>query len=92
MIYYHLNFMGPINEKFIRENGEYWAAGRIDIYGVPDEPYGLEYSVPIMHVSDWNKLSLWLREYKTEELVSFNTIIEEYQKENTPIQWFSKCE
>lgn len=85
MIHYSLNWMGPINEKFIRENGIHWSAGRIDISG---EIYGMSYSVPVMHTGDWNKLSLWLREYQTEELVSFETIINEYEKFHTPIQWF----
>ena len=88
MIHYYLNLMGPINEKWLRENGTHWSAGRIDISGVPDEIYGTEYSVPIMHTGDWNKLSLWLREYQTEELVSFETIINEYEKYNSKIVWF----
>lgn len=93
MIHYSLNWCGPINEKFIRENGTHWSAGRIDISGLPDEIYGTEYSVPVMHTGDWNKLSLWLHTYQTEEVVSFETIINEYEKYHTPIQWFkSKCE
>lgn len=87
MIHYHINWMGPINTKWVRENGNHWAGGRIDISGT-DDPYGLEYGLPIMHMSDWNRLSEWLRTYTTEEVVSFETIINEYEKYNTPIQWF----
>lgn len=88
MIHYYLNLMGPINEKWLRENGTHWAAGRIDISDLPDEIYGMAYSVPVMHSADFFKLALWLREYQTEELVSFETIINEYEKYNGKIVWF----
>mgnify|MGYP001117803802 CR=1 FL=1 len=60
MITYSTNWMGPINEDWIAKHGDYWAAGRIDIYGVEGEHYPLEYSLPPMHVQDWNALSFFL--------------------------------
>ena len=31
MITYSINWMGPINKKWLDENGSHWAGGRIDI-------------------------------------------------------------
>lgn len=92
MVCYFLNYMGPINKFWIIENGDYWACGRIDVSGVPNEFFGLEYNVPIMHFDDWRKLASWLNDYDTEELTSFQDLISAYEKENAPIRWFKKEE
>jgi len=89
MITYSTNWMGPINLNWYRERGlleegsveptTYYSAGRIDIRGVPDEPWGLEYGVEPMHGEDWNALSDWLDDLTTEELVSYNALIEQFE-------------
>lgn len=88
MITYSVNWMGPINPDWIKKNGDYWAAGRIDIRGIPDDPYGDEYGLSAMHMEDWCKLRDWLVTYKTEEVVSYETLIESYEKDNPKIRWF----
>ena len=45
-----------------------YCCGRIDIYGSPDSLYNEEISVPVMSADSWNKLSLWLDGYYTEEI------------------------
>lgn len=89
MITYLTNWMGPINEDWLKEHGDHWAAGRIDIYGVPGEHYPIEYSLPPMHVEDWNKLSDWLDTLETEELWSFEDLIGNFQLiHDTKIRWW----
>lgn len=78
MITYSTNWMGPINSDWIKEHGDCWAAGRIDIYGVPDEPYPIEYSLPVMNSIDWEDFSKWLDDLETEELLSLEGILEKY--------------
>jgi len=91
MITYSTNWMGPINAKWIEEHGDCWAAGRIDIYGVPDEPYPIEYSLPPMHNEDWNDLSDWLYNLETEELLSFDALIALFELEvGNKIQWWKE--
>lgn len=89
MITYSTNWMGPINLNWYRERGllkegsveptNYYSAGRIDIRGVPDEPWGLEYGVTPMHGEDWNALSDYLDDLTTKELVPYNTLIEQFE-------------
>lgn len=88
LISYSTNWMGPIRKSWCDEHGDYWSGGRIDIRGVPDEPWGLEYGLPIMHTEDWNALSDWLDDLKTEELWSFDDIITQYEQQyNRKIRW-----
>jgi hypothetical protein len=56
----------------------HYAGGRIDIRGVPDEPYGLEYGLAVMHGEDWNALSEWLYGFESKELVSKDSLIEQF--------------
>ena len=66
----------------------YYAGGRIDIRGVPDEPWGLEYSLAVMHGEDWNALGEWLDNMQTEELWSYEKLIEHFQYYNkAEIRW-----
>ena len=60
-ISYSLNWMGPINKAWCEEHGNHWCIGRIDIRGVPDEPWGLEYHVKCMHEEDWANFDTFLR-------------------------------
>ena len=63
----------------VTEITTYYSAGRIDIRGVPDEPWGLEYSLPPMHGEDWNDFSDWLESFQTHELWEFDDIIKLYE-------------
>ena len=98
MITYSTNWMGPINLKWYRERGlleegsveptTYYSAGRIDIRGVPDEPWGLEYGVNPMHSEDWNKLQEWLDTVKSEELIPYDTLIQSFEEHyGKKIRW-----
>lgn len=60
----------------------YYAGGRIDIRGVPGDEYWNgwhEYSLPIMHGEDWNALGDYLWDLTTEELLPYNTLIEQFE-------------
>ena len=87
MIQYHTNWMGPINENWIAKHGNGWSAGRIDIYGVPDEPWGVEYGLPPMRTEDWNDFSDWLQDFETEELWELEDIIARYEETHRKIRW-----
>jgi len=97
MIQYSTNMMGPVSLDWYRERGltdesgqpkEYWAGGRIDIYGVPGEHYPIEYALPIMDGESWNIFSDWLDEYETKELVLFERIINTFEMETGhKIRW-----
>ena len=63
----------------VEEITEHWAGGRIDIRGVPNEPWGLEYGVAPMHGEDWNALGDYLEGLTTEELLSYNELIEQFE-------------
>ena len=65
--------------KWIEEHGDCWSAGRIDIRGVPDEPWGTEYSLPPMRTEDWNDFSDWLDDFETYDLWKFEDLIAQYQ-------------
>jgi len=82
---YFLNWMGPLNKRWIDDHGDDWAAGRIDVSGVPFEPYGVEYGVPVMARKDWRALSDFLRGLQTDRLYTREELFEAYGK---PINWF----
>ena len=60
----------------------YYAGGRIDIRGVPGDEYWNgwhEYSVAPMHGEDWNALGDYLWDLTTEELLPYDTLIEQFE-------------
>jgi len=59
--------MGPINLDWIKQHGDNWAGGRIDMYGDALGPYGDEVGVPIMDGESWKLLTKWLDTYVTED-------------------------
>jgi len=68
----------------------HYAGGRIDIRGVPDEPFGLEYSLPIMEARSWGRLSNWLENFSSEEVVPYEDLLSEFEKQTgQKIIWFS---
>jgi hypothetical protein len=90
MITYDTNWMGPINGEWIRKHGNTWAGGRIDIRGVPDEPYGLEYGLNIMQREDWGRFTAWLDDLETQELWTLQELLDTYERTNPPIRWFQE--
>lgn len=89
MISYSTNWMGPINAQWIRENGDHWAGGRIDISGT-SYTYGVEIGLPVMHQSDWNRFSDWLRTFETDTVWTITELTEEYEKTNPKITWWKR--
>lgn len=68
MIYYSTNWMGPINLKWLKDNGFDWRGGRIDVRGDNLGPYGEEIGVPVIDSDSWYKLQEWCHTYRTEEI------------------------
>ena len=91
MISYSTNWMGPINLYWYEERGLLeadgvtptiqYSAGRIDIRDDTKQGYDGwdEYSVAPMHSEDWNALSDYLLDLTTEELLSYNELIEQFE-------------
>lgn len=66
----------------------YYSGGRIDIRGVPDEPWGLEYGLSPMHGEDWNDFSGWLDDFKTYDLWTLDDLTVEYENvSGKKIRW-----
>ena len=60
----------------------HYAGGRIDIRGLDEEEYYNgwdEYAVAPMHGEDWNALGDYLWDLTTEELLPYNTLIEQFE-------------
>jgi len=85
---YSLNWMGPINKKWCEEHGNHWCIGRIDIRGVPDEPWGLEYGVPCMHEGDWANFGTFLRGLNNVDvLYTKQELFEMFETLHGKIRW-----
>lgn len=87
---YSTNWMGPINSEWIKENGEGWSAGRIDIRGVIDGD-GIydEMRLPPMKSGSWRSFSDWLDTVTTETVHELGTLVDWYYMEgNLEIWWF----
>ena len=86
---YSTNWMGPVSLKWIKQHGEHWATGRIDIRGNTESDYGDEIGLPMMCVDDWNKLSKWLDTYNTETPVALDKLLEDYYNDGyKEITWW----
>jgi hypothetical protein len=73
----------------IEEITVHYAGGRIDIYGVPDEHYPLEYGLGVMHGEDWNALGDWLWDFESEELIPYDELIALFEKHyGKKIRWW----
>ena len=71
---------GPIKEY--KSYTESYSCGRIDIRGLDEEEYYCgqsEYGVSPMRTEDWNALGDWLDELKTEALLAYNTLIQQFE-------------
>jgi hypothetical protein len=82
---YSTIWMGPISLLWTQKNGEHWAAGRIDIRGSHEG----EISLPMMLAEDWNRLSIWLSAYTTEQPATLDKILEDYYNDGyKQITWW----
>ena len=87
---YSINWMGPINMKWIEEHGDCWSAGRIDIRDSSKEGYDgwHEYSVAPMKTESWNKLGDWLWDLETTEVLDYEMLISIFEGETGhKIEW-----
>ena len=84
----------PLGTRYeIDEVTEHWCGGRIDIYGVPNEPYPIEYSLPVMHVESWNVLTDWLEDFESDELLTFDELINTFEADTGhKIRWWKDNE
>ena len=65
---------------------DYWCGGYINIRGTTIVS---EYNLPIMHESSWFKFSNWLERFKSKNVVSYDELIETFQREKKhKIIWF----
>lgn len=65
-----------------------YSAGRIDVRGIPDEPYGDEIGVPPMLSTDWRLFGNWLDDVKTISIWTLRDLVAAYENQtNTKITW-----
>ena len=64
-----------------------YSCGRIDVRGIPDEPYGDEINVPPMLSTDWAMFGNWLDTVKTLSVWTLADLVTAYQQHNPPITW-----
>jgi hypothetical protein len=69
----------------------HYSCGRIDVRGIPDEPYGDEIGVPPMLSSDWRAFGDWLDDVLTVSVWSLENLVAAYEHQtNTKITWASQ--
>ena len=64
-----------------------YSAGRIDVRGIPDEPYGDEIGVPPMLSSDWRAFGDWLWDVQTMSVWTLADLVTAYEQNNPKITW-----
>ena len=64
-----------------------YSAGRIDVRGIPDEPYGDEIGVPPMLSTDWRKFGDWLDDVQTASVWTLKDLVIAYEQNNPKITW-----
>ena len=86
MYSYSTNCMIPINMKWLEENGDQWAGGRIDIHGGPSMQ---EFSMPIMAMGDWIELQNFCDNFRTRVQYDFSKFIKKFEEYlNRNVRWF----
>lgn len=66
---------------------QHYSCGRIDVRGIPGDPYGDEIGVPPMLSTDWEMFSHWLDDVQTCSVWSLDNLVEAYQQHNPKITW-----
>ena len=64
-----------------------YSCGRIDVRGIPGEPYGDEISVPPMLSSDWRQFGDWLDGVETMSIWTLQDLVTAYEQHNPKITW-----
>jgi hypothetical protein len=65
-----------------------YSCGRIDVRGIPDEPYGDEIAVPPMLTSDWHRFGDWLDGVETVAVWTLEDLVGAYEYRNaSKITW-----
>jgi hypothetical protein len=64
-----------------------YSCGRIDVRGIPDEPYTDEIGVPPMLTSDWQRFGVWLDDIQTMSVWSLENLVAAYEQHNPKITW-----
>jgi hypothetical protein len=77
MWYYSLVEECIMNLEWIKKNGEYWAAGRVECYDSEDRaPWSSHEWGLIIHGKDWRAFDDYLRKNPSDELLSLDKLIE----------------
>ena len=84
---YSTNWMGPINTQWIKDYGDDWSGGRIDVYG-DDVPEHTELGIRIMKTVDWRRFTAWLEGLTTPEIWTTEQLVKAYEFHNPQIEWF----
>jgi hypothetical protein len=67
-----------------------YSAGRIDVRGIPDEPYGDEMSLPAMLSTDWRLFGDWLWDVQTMSIWTLADLVTAYEQHNPKITWIKE--
>lgn len=84
--------MGPISLQWYRDRGvdhklQQYAGGRIDVYGVSEDDYyesKTAIGLPIMKAECFNRLSMFLRDFSSSELLTYDQLITIYYAAGNP--------
>ena len=97
MVTYSTNGMGPmlVGQLTTRglEEGEQYCCGRIDVRDDSKIGYAgwSEYSLPPMKEESWGKLSSFLDNFTTKEVVGYFRLIEIFEQTTRhKIQWYKE--
>ena len=78
----------PVYDKSIE-----LACGTIDISGLDPEEYyegKTEYLCPLMTEDSWNRFSKFLNNLQTENLYSFEELLDKFNETNKEIEWYEE--
>ena len=97
-IRYSTNWMGPVSLNWYKERGidydtEPYSAGRLDFHNPTiDSIYPDEMAVPPMRSEDWNRFGDWLDTFSSDEVLTLQQTVVEYEQTNPKIRWWKENE
>ena len=80
MMRYSLIWMGPINAAWIKQHGDNWAMGRIEVWSGDFDWADIEYGITI-DSKDWSAFSDFLRKLKTNQVLTKNELCAMFEAE-----------
>ena len=86
MATYYLNWCGPINMKWLEENGTQWSGGRIDV--ADGSTFGSEYTVRPILSEDWYAWGEWMNSLETDEVLTFNQLVDQFIEQGGELRWW----